>query len=600
MGMLRLPLTLFHRFLSLLRTELGITIGLAIVVGVVAGLGAVAFRKMISGFQWLFFDGGASLFSFMGDYYVIILPAIGGIFVGLLVYFLAREAKGHGVPEVMAAVATKGGRIRARVSVVKAFASSICIGSGGSVGREGPIVQIGSSVGSTVGQWFKLHEDWIKTLVACGAAGGISATFNAPIAGVFFAHEVILSRFITISFVPVVISSVAATMIAQIFLGTQRMFPVPEYTMVSSWEILLYCLLGISAGIVGFLFIRVLYKSEDLFDARKFPDYLKPALGGIIVGLIGLYSYVYASDPLSAGLFGVGYGADYGSMDAVLSSDLTLGLGLLIGLLALKLLATSVTLGSGGSGGIFAPSLFMGSMLGGTLGIVFHRLFPSITAPYGAYALVGMAAVFAGAARAPITAILIIFEMTMDYKIILPLMTAVVISTLVARGLSRETIYTMKLRRMGIDISRREEIALMRRITVGEVMSLDFPTVSPKMPVAELTHMLEETGHHGFPVVDEEGRLCGVVTLTDIQAAISRGESAQLTVEDIATRQVIVAYPDQSVHDALAQFGGRDVGRIPVVERNEPTKLLGVLRRHDIIKAYTEAAGESERTSQSM
>jgi len=600
MGILRLPLTLFHRFLSLLRTELGITIGLAIVVGVVAGLGAVAFRKMISGFQWLFFDGGASVFSFMGDYYVIILPAIGGIFVGLLVYFLAREAKGHGVPEVMAAVATKGGRIRARVSVVKAFASSICIGSGGSVGREGPIVQIGSSVGSTVGQWFKLHEDWIKTLVACGAAGGISATFNAPIAGVFFAHEVILSRFITISFVPVVISAVAATMIAQIFLGAQRMFPVPEYTMVSSWEILLYFLLGISAGIVAFLFIRVLYKSEDLFDARKFPDYLKPALGGIIVGLIGLYSYVYASDPLSAGLFGVGYGADYGSMDAVLSSDLTLGLAMLAGLLVLKLLATSVTLGSGGSGGIFAPSLFMGSMLGGTLGIVFHRLFPSITAPYGAYALVGMAAVFAGAARAPITAILIIFEMTMDYKIILPLMTAVVISTLVARGLSRETIYTMKLRRMGIDISRREEIALMRRITVGEVMSRDFPTVSPKMPVAELTHMLEETGHHGFPVVDEEGLLCGVVTLTDIQAAMSRGESAQLTVEDIATKKVIVAYPDQSVHDALAQFGGRDVGRIPVVERNEPTKLLGILRRHDIIKAYTKAAGESERTSQSL
>jgi len=600
MGILRLPLTLFHRFLSLLRTELGITIGLAIVVGVVAGLGAVAFRKMISGFQWLFFDGGASVFSFMGDYYVIILPAIGGIFVGLLVYFLAREAKGHGVPEVMAAVATKGGRIRARVSVVKAFASSICIGSGGSVGREGPIVQIGSSVGSTVGQWFKLHEDWIKTLVACGAAGGISATFNAPIAGVFFAHEVILSRFITISFVPVVISSVAATMIAQIFLGAQRMFPVPEYTMVSSWEILLYFLLGISAGIVAFLFIRVLYKSEDLFDAWKFPNYLKPALGGIIVGLIGLYSYAYASDPLSAGLFGVGYGADYGSMDAVLSSDLTLGLAMLAGLLVLKLLATSVTLGSGGSGGIFAPSLFMGSMLGGTLGIVFHRLFPSITAPYGAYALVGMAAVFAGAARAPITAILIIFEMTMDYKIILPLMTAVVISTLVARGLSRETIYTMKLRRMGIDISRREEIALMRRITVGEVMSRDFPTVSPKMPVAELTHMLEETGHHGFPVVDEEGLLCGVVTLTDIQAAMSRGESAQLTVEDIATKKVIVAYPDQSVHDALAQFGGRDVGRIPVVERNEPTKLLGILRRHDIIKAYTKAAGESERTSQSL
>jgi CIC family chloride channel protein len=600
MDILQPPLNLLHRFVRLLRTELGITIGLAVVVGVVAGLGAVAFREMISGLQWLFFDGGAGAFGFMGDYYVIILPAIGGIFVGLLVYFLAREAKGHGVPEVMAAVAARGGRIRYRVSVVASLASSICIGSGGSTGREGPIVLIGSSLGSTVGQWFKLHEDWIKTLVACGAAGGISATFNAPIAGVFFAHEVILSRFITISFIPVVISSVAATMIAQVFLGAQRMFVVPEYTMVSSWEILLYVLLGITAGIVAFLFIRTLYKSEDLFDAWKFPNYLKPAVGGIIVGLIGLYSYAYSSDPLSAGIFGVGYGTDHGSMSAVLSSDLTLGLGLIAGLLVLKLIATSVTLGSGGSGGIFAPALFMGSMLGGTLGIAFHKLFPSITAPYGAYSLVGMAAVFGGAARAPITAIIIIFEMTRDYRIILPLMLAVVISTLVARGLSRESIYTLKVRRMGINLGRREESALMRRITVGEVMSPDFPTVSPEMPVAELTHMLAETGHHGFPVVDEEGHLCGVVTLTDIQAAMSRGEGAQLTVGDIATKKVIVAYPDQSVHDALAQFGGRDVGRIPVVDRNEPTKLLGVLRRHDIVRSYTKAAGESERTSQSM
>jgi CIC family chloride channel protein len=592
-------LTLLHRFLNLLRTELGITIGLAIVVGVVAGLGAVAFRKMIWGFQWLFFDGGATAFGFMGDYYVIIIPAIGGIFVGLLIYFLAREAKGHGVPEVMAAVAAKGGRIRARVSVVKALASSICIGSGGSVGREGPIVQIGSSVGSTVGQWFKLHEDWIKTLVACGAAGGISATFNAPIAGVFFAHEVILSRFITISFIPVVISSVAATMMAHVFLGQQRMFLIPEYTMVSSWEVLFYVALGISAGIIAFLFIRALYKSEDLFDAWKFPAYLKPVFGGILIGLVGLCSYLYAGDPLSAGIFGVGYGTDHGAMDAALSSDLTLGLGMLVGLMFLKMIATSVTLGSGGSGGIFAPSLFMGSMLGGALGSVFHRLFPAITAPYGAYALVGMAAVFAGAARAPITAIIILFEMTGDYMIILPLMLAVVISTLVARGLSRESIYTLKVRRMGIDLSRREEIAVMREITVGEAMSRDFPTVSPKMSIGELTDMLVQTGHHGFPVLDDEGRLCGCVSLADVEAASAKGGS-ELTVDDIATKNVIVVYPDQSLHDALLRVRGLDIGRIPVVDRNEPTKLLGVLRRHDIIRAYTKAVGESEHTGRGI
>ncbi len=202
--------SLSQRFLFLLRTELGVTLGLAVVVGLLAGLGAVGFRYLIMEFERLFFDGGASALGFMGPYYLIIIPAVGGLFVGLITHFFAREVKGHGVPEVMVAVAAKGGRIRSRVAVAKTLASSICIGSGGSVGREGPIVQIGSSLGSTIGQWLKLPEDWINTLIACGAAGGIAATFNAPMGGVFFAHEVILRRVITPSFIPVVISSVLA------------------------------------------------------------------------------------------------------------------------------------------------------------------------------------------------------------------------------------------------------------------------------------------------------------------------------------------------------------------------------------------------------
>ncbi len=569
-------LNVLHRLLALLRTELGISMGLSVAVGLIAGLGAVGFRAMISGFDWIFFDGGAKVFGFMGEYYVIILPAIGGLFVGLIVYFFAREAKGHGVPEVMAAVAAKGGRIRSRLVLVKALASSICIGSGGSVGREGPIVQIGASVGSTVGQWLRLHEDWIKTLVACGAAGGISATFNAPIAGVFFAHEIILSRFITISFVPVVISSVTATMIAHVFLGHQRVFPIPEYTLHSPWEILFYVVLGIAAAVVAVAFIRILYKSEDLFDSLKFPDYLKPVLGGIMVGLIGLYS---------RDLFGVGYGG----VGLALTGQLTIGM--LLGLLALKVVATSATLGSGGSGGIFAPSLFMGSMLGGALGTAFGRLFPAITAPSGAYALVGMGAVFAGAARAPITAIIILFEMTGNYLVILPVMTAVVISTLIAYRLNRESIYTLKVRRLGVDLSRRDQIDILSSITVGEIMTRDFPTVLATATIPELTYKLTVTGHHGCPVVDDDGRLYGVVTLSDIQQAMTRVESTEdsdeLTAGDIATKNLIVAYPDQTVHDALVQFGGRDVGRIPVVARDDQTKLLGVLRRHDIVKAYT-------------
>lgn len=552
---------------------------LIILVGLASGLGAVLFRWMISGFNTAFFDGGETAFGFLGKYYVIILPALGGLLVGLLIHFLAREAKGHGVPEVMIAVNAKGGRIRSRVAAIKALASSICIGSGGSAGREGPIVQIGSSVGSAVGQWFKLPEDWVKLLVACGAAGGISATFNAPIAGIFFALELILRRFTARNFIFVGLSSVTAASVAYVFFGTSPTFTqIPEYTWSSGWEIPFYIVLGIIAAFVALGFVRVLYKCEDIFNGWRFPDYLKPAIGGIAVGAMGLF-YPH--------LFGVGY---EGAEVAILGG---FGVGVLLAMCLLKILATSLTIGSGGSGGIFAPSLFIGAMLGAAIGMGANALFPGIGAEPGAYALVGMGAVFAAAAYAPITAILILFEMTREYLIILPLMMAVLTSTFIARRISRESIYTMKVRRKGIRITEGEMDPL-QFVTVGEVMSRDFPTVSPKMPITELATELERTGHHGFPVIDDEGRLYGCVTLSDVEEGLERG-NPDLKVRDIATRNPVTAYPEQSVRDILLRLGTMDVGRIPVVARDDPSRLLGVLRRHDIIRAYRKAAAEAKR-----
>ncbi|MDH5695651.1 MAG: chloride channel protein [Dehalococcoidia bacterium] len=553
---------------------------LSILVGVIAGFGAVIFRWLISNFQSLFFGGGANYLGFLGQYYIILIPAVGGLIVGLLVHFGAREAKGHGVPEVMKAVAVGGGRIRPRVAVIKSLASSICIGSGGSVGREGPIVQIGSSFGSAIGQWLRLPDEWLRTLVACGAAGGISATFNTPIGGVFFAMEVILGRFVTPRFGFVVISSVVADFVAHAFLGSQPSFSVVPYSMVSYWEILPYVVLGILAALAAVAFIRLLYKCEDIFDAWHIPGYLKPAIGGIAIGLIGLYSY---------DLFGVGYGGVFWisrmSVDQALVGEIALQS--LIILLLLKIIATSLTLGSGGSGGIFAPSLFIGAMLGGALGTVAHQLFPSLTASSGAYALVGMAAVFAGATRAPITAIIMLFEMTRDYMIILPLMIAVVISLLVSRSLSRESIYTLKLVRRGIDIRELEQTSPLRKITVAEAMTRDFPTVLPTMLISDLATKLRRTGHHGFPVVDKNGKFVGVVTIFDVETAMSEGGSPNLTVDDIASKSVVVAHPDEYIHDVFVKLGTRDVGRIPVVDRDNPRRLLGVLRRHDVLTAYT-------------
>lgn len=555
---------------------------LAVLVGVIAGFGAMAFRWLISTFQSLFFGGGASILSFMGQYYILLVPVVGGLIVGLLIHFGAREAKGHGVPEVMEAVAVRGGRIRLRVAAIKSLASSICIGSGGSVGREGPIVQIGSSAGSTIGQWLHLPDDWVRTLVACGAAGGIAATFNAPIGGAFFAMEVILGRFVTPRLSFVVISAVVANLISRIFLGDQPSFVIEPYSMISYWEILPYAMLGALAGIVAVIFARLLYKSEDMFDSLHVPEYIKPAIGGIAIGLIGLYSY---------DLLGVGYGDVYWvsrmSVDQALIGEIALQS--LFVLLILKIVATSVTLGSGGSGGVFAPSLFIGAMLGGIFGTLAHNLFPTQIDPSGAYALVGMAAVFAGATRAPVTATIMLFEMTLDYKLILPLLIAVVISTVVSRSLSRETIYTLKLVRRGINIRQIEQSRPMREITVAKAMTRNFPTVLPTMSIEELVTKLRRTGHHGFPVVDKEEKFCGVVTLSDIEAGMSKSNLDGLTVADIVSKSVITAYPDEYIHDVLVKFDAGDVGRIPVVDRSNHKHLLGVLRRHDIIRAYTKA-----------
>ena len=544
---------------------------LAVVVGLVSGLGAIIFRWLIKGFQSLFFDGGGQLLFFLGQYYVILIPAVGGLIVGALVYFFAREAKGHGVPEVMEAVALKGGHIRPRVSVVKALASSICIGSGGSVGREGPIVQIGSAFGSTVGQWLKLPGETVKVLVACGAAGGIAATFNAPIAGVFFALEIILGRVVTRRFAYVVISAVVADFIAQAFLGNTRAFNIPVFGVVSPWEFLFYVVLSILAALAAVAFTRLLYWGEDRFDSIKIPEYFKPALGGLAIGAIGLYS---------TDLFGVGYEG----IAKALSGELVIWT--LLSLFLLKIVATSLTLGSGGSGGIFAPSLFIGAMLGTTLGSAFGTFFPSVTAPASAYGIVGMAAVFAGAARAPFSAILIIFEMTGNYSIILPLMTSVVISTVVSRALSRENIYTLKLLRRGVDVEQEEMADVMRTVTVREAMTKDFPTVPATMQIDKLVKLFQKTGHHGFPVVDGEGLLVGVVTQNDLerQLGATSGDN-KLTVGDIAAKNPFVAYPDQTL-DRLIDRVDEAEARIPIVSREDSQRLLGVLGCHEVIRVY--------------
>jgi CIC family chloride channel protein len=553
----------------------------ALVVGAGAGLGAVVFRRLIAGAQTLAYDGLGGFLEAIAPFHLLLIPALGGAIFGPLIYRFAREAKGHGVPEVMEAVALRGGRIRPRVAIIKSLASAICIGAGGSVGREGPIAQIGSALGSTIGQWLKLSDERIRNLVACGAAGGIAATFNAPIGGAVFALEIILGQLHVTYFGAVVISAVTADVVAHFFEKSARAFAVPQYALVSPWELGLYTLLGILAAVGAVAFTRLLYFTEDRWDALRFPEYFKPMIGGLLLGAIGILSSKIDGFPR---VFGVGYE----SISDVLFGRLALQV--ILGLFVLKMLATVMTLGSGGSGGIFAPSLFMGAMLGSLFGQAAHYLFPSVTAPAGAYAMVGMAAFFSSAAHAPITAILILFEMTGDYNIILPLMLATVVSTLVARLLSSESIYTLKLTRRGIHLEQGQDVDVMQGVTVREAMTTELDVVPLQMPLVDLADEFARTHHHGFPVIDGGGDLVGVVTIRDLEQALTAGGIDDKMAGDIATTDgLLIAYPDEPMWKALKRLGTRDVGRLPVVQDEGSRRLVGMIRRQDIIRAYNQA-----------
>lgn len=560
---------------------------LAIVVGAGAGVAAIGFAELISACDWLFFDQFTDSLGGLGDWRYVFAPVIGGLLVGPIVYMFASEARGHGVPEVMMAVETQSGRIRHRVAFAKSVASAITIGSGGSAGREGPVVQIASSVGSTIGQVFRLSDENIRVLVAAGAAGGISAIFNAPIAGVFFALEVILRHFNVRNFGIVVLSSVVASAVSHAYFGDDPAFRIPEYRLESAAEFPLYALLGIVSAVAALAFVWLLYRSEEFFDGARVPGWVKPALGGLGVGLIGIW---YTD------VFGSGYGSGPGSASIPLALTGQRGADILILLGGLKLVATSLTLGSGGSGGVFAPSLFIGAMVGGAFGRVVGEVFPGVTAPSGAYATVGMAAVFAGAARAPMTAITILFEMTRDYSIILPLMAAVVVSTVVAQVVTKDSIYTIKLRLKGINIDERRSDPLLASIPVAQAMNRVFEAVRADMRASDLLQAYSNGAWHeeALPVVQDDRHLAGIITGGDLQRALERDLDG-LTALDVASRNVVTVHPDQPLDEAMRLMGVNGLRQLPVISRGKNPVLLGVLRRSDVFGAYGKATAGAVR-----
>ena len=556
---------------------------LAILIGILGGYGALLFRYAIKVAQYCFYQNTHDILTFahtLPVYLKIGLPALGGLVVGPIIYFGAREAKGHGVPEVMEAVALKGGRIRPRVALVKILASGISIGSGGSVGREGPIVQIGSSIGSSLAQILRVPHLRQRTLVGCGAAAGIAATFNAPIAGALFAVEVLLGDFGLATFSPVVLSSVTATTISRYYLGDFPAFIIPTYKLVSLWEFLFYPLLGVAAGFVALLFIFSLYKCEDLFEALRIPEYLKPALGGLMLGCL-LWKWPY--------VFGVGYG----SINLSLKNQLPALL--LFTLVFIKILATSVTIGSGGSGGIFAPSLFIGAMTGGFFGWWVHELFPLLTANSGAYALVAMGAVVAGTTHAPITAIIIIFELTATYKIILPLMISCILSTIITTSLKRGSIYTIKLFRRGIEISHGWEQSVLQAIKVRDIMNDHVVAIPESMQLVDVINCLKTQDVSYLHVVGESHELIGIISFRDIRPVLQEEALKRLVIaRDVATTDVTTIRPSDNIQLALQEMGSRGISQLPVVAEDGSRKVIGTLSKKDVLAAYDKAVFHRE------
>ena len=548
---------------------------MAVVIGLVGGFGAVGIQFLIKFFQKIFWGNWEFSLDYVKELSIwtkILVPAIGGLFVGLIVYFFSKEAKGHGVPEVMSAIALHNGVIRPRVVIAKLFASAICIGSGGSVGREGPVIQIGSSIGSTVGQLTKVNPQRMKIFVASGAAAGIAAAFNAPVAGALFSVEIILGDFGVAQFSPIVISAVVATVVSRYFLGDSPAFVVPKYELLSPYELIFYAILGLLAGLIALLYIKILYKFEDFFDELKIHDILKTIIGGLGIGILGVFI---------PNIYGVGYN----SMDMALQGNMLWTTMLL--LIFVKIFATSLTLGSGGSGGIFAPSLFIGTMTGGFFGYMVHQYFP-FSAGAGAYALVGMGALVAGATHAPITAILIIFEMTNDYKIILPLMISCVIATLLTTKLKKESIYTLKLLRRGVDIFKGREINILKSLYVKEIMHLNPAVIPENTNFNELMNLLMETTHSQFFVVDSHNHFTGSISINEMRRSLAHEEylSNLIIAQDLVNAEIARIKPEDTLDEVMKLFGQHGVDELPVVDNNDRSKIIGAVKYQDIIETY--------------
>ncbi len=553
---------------------------IATVIGLMAGGCNIVFRTVVHWVHTIFVNGGKDLLGIeLGGWHLLLLPLIpisGMILLIPLSLKFPGEVNGYGFTKFLRKVNLEGGYIQARSIVLKIISTALTIGTGNSAGVEGPIAAIGGAAGSQVGQFFRVSGSRMKVYIAAGAAGGIAGMFNAPIAGIFFASEIVLlGTFEISSFAALVIASALSTVVTRAYYGETPAFPIPHYNMVNPFvEIPLYALLALIVGLVAVFHIHIFYWVRDKYADLPIHPQLKPITGAFLIGCIAIFYPQIMGD-------------GYEFLEQVLNGEGALTL--LFALIFLKIIATAITLGSGGAGGVFAPALFIGAMVGGSFGHLANRVLPTLTADPGAYATVGIGAFLAASTHAPMTAIFLLFEMTGNYKIIVPIMLTSIIGTVVASKFKHDSIDTVDFTREGIDIHEGREAAIMKSIRVGKAITEDVDFISER---ANINHLLEifrmAKDSFYFPVVDDSGRMTGIISMQDVKNILHRAEEERVCylVGGICSRDVIMLTPDDTLYKAMQLFDVKGIEEIPVVEDLENKWVVGMLKRRDVIATY--------------
>jgi CIC family chloride channel protein len=573
------------------------------VIGIIAGVGSIVFHWLCQVGSHFFLDlmagyrppapaGEHHIFpetrTYFNRWILLFLPAVGGIVSGWLVYTFAPEAEGHGTDAAIDAYHQKGGFLRGRVPIIKTIASAITLTTGGSGGREGPIAQIGAGFGSFLATKLKLTDRERRIMLAAGIGAGVGSIFRAPLAGALFASEVLYRdpEFEAEVIIPAGISSVVAYCLFCLVFGWGSLFESPDFLFRNPLELGPYLVLALVLVIVGAVYVKAFYGITGLFRRLKIPNHIKPAIGGLCTGVIGFF----LPHTLAFG---------YGYVQQALSDASALTIPFLLTLALGKILTTSFSIGSGGSGGVFGPSVVIGGALGGVVGKAFHHFMPGIVGAPGAFIVVGMAGFFTAVSNTPISTIIFVSEMTNSYHLLLPSLLVCLVAYVGAR---RWTIYQRQVQRRIESPAHSGEffVDILQTIRVKDLIDrVKIPTMIPEnMPFVEFRKFFSESKQHYFPVMGEDKRMTGIFSINDVRSVLFAVEIEQLVlVKDIATSDIIVVTPEEDLNSVLQKFTTRNIESLPVVQEDDHAKLIGMLRRREVIAYYNSRIEEIKKRS---